>query len=101
MSGSVIFEKEEYVLTKQANAENYKNTVRYYANAIKGDKTYTVAWELSDKYVENDEIYKKLKVKDWDDLTQEQADNLSYLEQYFGDETDACDWDNPIEVIEN
>lgn len=80
--GIVNFEGSKYILTQDAYCDNYMDTVRYYAHAIKDDATdidsfgeqkqYVVAWDLKD-----DVNYDELQ-----------------------DESDACDWDAAAEVTE-
>ena len=85
--GTVTFEGKVYTLTEQAEAANYgtDGEVRYYANAVDADgERYKVAWETTEAWNEATEDYK----------TTGEVNGL------IEDESNACDWDNPVDVRE-
>ena len=84
--GTVEFEGKTYTLTQDAYAENYgtDGAVRYYAAAVDADgNEYLVTWETTEQWDEAQEEYKE----------------TSEVNGYIEDESNACDWDSPIEVI--
>lgn len=76
-NGAVTFEGKEYALTEQAEAWNED----YHAGAIdERGVEYLITWEVTAEYEE------KLE-----ELIEENGN-------YWLDEADACDWENPITV---
>jgi hypothetical protein len=63
-----------------------------------------VTWQTSAEYdAESDKYQAKVLVEDalrnGDELTPEQEESLAYDgEAYCEDESNACDWDNPIAI---
>jgi hypothetical protein len=82
--GTVEFGGRIYILTQQAYCDNYGTDggVRYYAHAVaKNDadtNKYKVVWATTDE---------------WDNH-QKNDETCSFCE----DESNACNWDNPIDV---
>lgn len=69
--GKVTFNGKDYTLTQQPYVDGYDNNVRYYASAVDANgEEYKVAW----------------KVKSNIDINE------------IEDESDACDWDKPVDV---
>ena len=83
--GTVTFDGDEYALTQQAYIDNCGSGVRYYATAIdlRGNY-YRVAWDTTQAWDDAQEEYRE----------REEPHLLSLLE----DESQACDWDCPVEV---
>lgn len=85
--GSVEFEGKTYKLTENAYSDNYGTDggIRYYASATDGKgNEYKVAWDTTAEWDQANEQYK-------------QTGEYSPL---LDDESNACDWDTPAEVIE-
>ena len=84
--GTVEFKGTIYALTQDAYCDNYgtDGAVRYYASAVdaSGNK-YLVAWETTQAWNEAQELYKQ----------------TNEVSGFIEDESNACDWDNPIEVV--
>ena len=109
----VKFQGKTYTLTQEAEATNYGTygEVRYCAVATddKGNQ-YEVIWEtkeLWDLAVElaKLEAQKESMEQHNEQLNSEEAQRLAELSEqvnssYCEDESNACDWDNPIEVKE-
>ena len=75
--GTVAWNGNTLRLQQQAYCDNYgtDGAVRYYAHAIdENGNCYRVAWDTTAA---------------WDAREPEEAN----------DESDACDWDNPVEII--
>ena len=88
--GKITYEGKEYTLTQQAYIAGMNEEPYYLANAIdnKGNE-YEVKWELNEYTREKyDEIEKQIELG--------KEPNYSLVE----DESDACDWDCPINVRE-
>jgi hypothetical protein len=80
-------------LTEQAYISNYgtDGDVRYYADGVdtKGNK-YQVSWELTPERQEQEERHH----------TERHGDTYDGVEcNCCDDESEACDWDNPCEVV--
>lgn len=77
--GAVSYEGKTLALTQQAYASNYGTFggVVYKAHAIDEEgNVYTVTWQTTEE---------------WDNAEPDSA--------IFNDESNACDWDNPYDVI--
>jgi hypothetical protein len=71
--GTVTFEGKVYTLTQYAYIDNYRDDVCYYAHAIDDEgEDYKIRWDILDSF---------------DSLNDE-------------DESNACDWQNPVAVYE-
>lgn len=104
----------EITLTGEAFADNYGTDggVRYYSwgkleNKSGNQVDVRVAWDTTAEWDENAERYARLLelVQDWRQggITEEEEDELDELQNELagvdmGDESNACDWDNPAEV---
>lgn len=94
--GTITYKGKEYLLIHQpyivdARTERWRNEEVYYlANAIDSEgNEYEVEWELNE-YTR--EAYNELaRQREF-----EETPNYSLVE----DESNACDWDNPIDVRE-
>lgn len=100
--GSIDWKGQKYILTDQAVADNYgtEGAVRYYADAIgENGEEYHIAWDTTEEWDMAQE-------RDWlryaGDLTAKQERRLAVLEDMplpdVSDESNACDWGNPVEV---
>jgi hypothetical protein len=105
--GTVVFKGIKYYLTDYAVAGNYgtEGAVAYRADAVdaKGEK-YQVTWETTEQWDRSEE-YAKLQdfLSGCEDgeypEDEERLEELSELDLVdTGDESNACDWDNPIGV---
>jgi len=109
--GTVDYEGKTLTLTQMAYADNYgtNGEVRYYAHAEDEEgNTFKVVWETTLEWDEAGELFnlelkQEQQPESFDDEDQERMDELeakgvqSYLIQ---DESDACDWENPVEITE-
>lgn len=88
---AVKFNGIELALTQQALADNLGSGVGYYAQAIdeKGT-TYSVVWETTKAWAgANDRYYAALIA----------GADPDYIDEVFlNDESNACDWSNPLSV---
>ncbi len=84
--GTVNYEGKELNLTEEAYATNYRDYVRYEAHAADANgNTYLVQWDTT---------------SEWDnDIEAAQADT-SVFPVKLDDESNACDWANPVEITE-
>lgn len=85
--GTVTFNGKVFALTQDAYFDNYGTDggVRYYASAVDTDgNKYLVAWGTTEKWNEAQQEYK---------VTGE-------VNGCIEDESNACDWDNPVSVEE-
>ena len=110
--GTVEVEGKTYWLTQMAYMNNYgtDGAVRYYANAIDEDENeYKVAWDTTQTWDDMNKMY-LLEMNEADDnLSEEDTEQLEELRRkyegydalgYVEDETNACEWDEPVEVEE-
>jgi hypothetical protein len=86
--GTVNFNGKTLTLTQGAYCDNYgtQGNVRYYASAVDADgNKYIVAWDTTEQ---------------WQQWQKEYANHDNDYDYIAGleDESNACDWDNPIEV---
>ena len=88
--GTVTHNGKEYTLTQQAYIVGSNEDPYYIANATdsKGNE-YEVEWELNEH---TRKMYNEIERQ----IEAGGAPNYSLVE----DESDACDWDNPIDVRE-
>ena len=116
--GTVNFEGKELEITQQAYVDNYgtDGEVRYYASAVDTDKNiYNVTWETKEEFNESGKLFsleEELKElnshKSFDDgMINRIAELEEIIEKmesegigsnYCEDESNACDWDNPISI---
>jgi hypothetical protein len=111
-NGTVVFEGKKYWLKQQAHVDNYGTDggVRYYASAVdRFGHDVMIAWNTT---VAWDELGRGLslieKINDaennGEDCLSEKHDleqiieNYGDPETYHFDESDACDWNNPVDV---
>ena len=119
--GSVTYKGIEYILTQQAYVGNYGTDggVRYYASGINpatGDRVI-VAWDTTpewDKLCEDCNRYDSISqsignihYQSEDELAKLESELAELKAEYDGsvpdidllnDESDACNWDNPVDV---
>lgn len=87
--GMVVFNGIEYVLTQQAYPDHYKNGVRYFSSAMdKNGNMALMEWETCDDWNEASEL--------WETMHHESI--MDDLPGILEEESNACDWDNPINV---
>lgn len=106
--GTVTMDGVEYALTEQAHCDNYgtDGAVRYYANAIDIDgNEYQVTWDTTAEYDQAQADYREMQSLEEADSRGEgiDEDRLEELhsrvsEAWVEDESNSCDWDNPISV---
>ncbi len=110
--GTVSHNGIELAISQVAYCDNYgtDGEVRYYASAEDQEgNEYQVAWDTTAKWDEAGELYnlelkQEQRPESFDDEDQERMDELmadgvhSYL---IEDESNACDWDNPVSIEEN
>lgn len=114
--GTVTFNGQVFTLTQDAYADNYGSDgeTRYYASAVDTDEndvkvswTTTAAWDNSEKIFnlnqKLEELTSNLSDEDhaerWIAEVKEEIEELEALETCDSeDESNACDWDNPISV---
>ena len=93
--GTVTYEGKVYTLTQQAYADNYgtDGDVAYYASAVDADGTdYKVTWHCTPEY----EAAEARVQAAYNDANEPDGRDLSLVE----DESNACDWATPYDVIE-
>jgi hypothetical protein len=94
--GTVNFKGKTYTLTQQASAENYGTNggVRYYASAVdaNGNK-HIVIWDTTPEWDAAQAEAEKVARR----YAPQSAPEYEYP-AILGDESNACDWDNPAEV---
>lgn len=108
--GTVTFKGENYILTQQAYIDNYgtDGEVKYYAHAEDEEgRTFKVVWETTSIWDLAGELYNlELKEKyQSQNFTEEDAERMEelsedYSSDYIEDESNACDWDKPVDVYE-
>ena len=90
--GTVDFEGKRYYLTQDAYPDNYgtDGDVRYYARAIdiEGD-IYMVAWDTTGEWDEAQAEAQRLQAA---------GDPCDDYPAILDDESNACDWDHPVDV---
>ncbi len=98
--GTATFEGVEYTLTSDAVVDNYgtDGAARYYANAVGPDgESYEIAWDTTSDWDLAQEYDSLLSS---DDRSEEDEARLDELEAMVlpdvSDESNACDWDNPV-----
>ena len=114
----VEYDGKTYLLTQQAYCDNYgtDGAVRYYAHAIDSEgNNYKVAWDTTETYDLMGELYRldlkqQQQPEDFNDEDQERMNEIceeldfdiakSSPVAYIEDESNACDWDNPVDVKE-
>jgi len=97
--GKVVFKGAEYTLQQDAYVENYGTAgqVRYYATALDADGgEHMVAWETTEEWDSATALYQQALT----DATDE-CGNIKDMPDcgILDDESYACDWDNPVEVV--
>jgi hypothetical protein len=86
-NATVNFKGKVFTLTQDAYADNYgtDGEVRYYASAVDSDgNVYRAIWETTEEWNEAEAAYKA----------------TGEVNGYIEDESNACDWENPIDVME-
>ena len=88
--GKVTFNGNEVILEDSAWAENYRDGVRYYAHGhIADGRRYRIAWDTTDKW----------------NTHQNNPDHPMHSGVFVwscdwcDDESNACDWDNPVDMV--
>lgn len=84
--GTVDYNNKTYYFTQQAYSNNYETNgeVRYYATAIDSkENEYQVCW---------------LTTAEWDEANDTATDDD--YDSIIEDESNACEWDKPYEIIE-
>lgn len=107
-NGSVSFEGKKYIITDQAYCDNYgtDGEVRYYAHAIDEDNTgnsYKVTWQTTLKWDRSCELARMEEAANYsNDFTAAEDERFLELKEMtlcdIEDESNACDWDSPINV---
>jgi len=93
--GSVFFKDKKYYLFGDAFTDQ-KNIYASNAFDIKGN-IYRVIWYILSEYEDNEIRYQELLnqgLKDSDEV-----DEMYRLETYIEDESNACDWDHPDDIM--
>lgn len=87
--GTIEFEGKTYTLTQEPYINGtYDEEPFYLANAIDDEENeYEVEWEINDS---TRDAYEEIKRQ------RENGETPNY--SLVQDESDACDWDNPVEV---
>jgi len=102
--GTVVFGGKTYILTQQAYCDSYGTDggVRYYAHAVATDDTddneYKVIWDTTEEW-DNHQAGGDIHPAEQDDKGDVIAPNEMTC-SFCEDESNACDWDKPVEVIE-
>ena len=116
--GTVKFEGKEYALTQDAYVDNYgtDGEVRYYAHATDADgKEYRVVWETTKDFDDSQKLHgleeelemlNRQKSYDYGEIARiaeleaeiEEMESEGISAAYCEDESNACDWDSPINV---
>jgi len=111
--GTVQHNGRKYWLTQDAYVDNYGTDggVRYYASAVdRKGREYKIAWDTSaawDALSEGVNLIQKINdgSREYADQTEDQKRLDEIIkkygdpETYSFDESEACDWDNPVEVV--
>jgi len=109
--GMVTFEGKVYKLTEQAYMDNYgtNGEIRYYAHAEDKDgNRCRVAWDTTAEHDMACELAiledrEEMRQKYGDELSEADAERLAELREMNlpdpSDESIACDWSKPVEVI--
>lgn len=110
--GTANFKSKKYILAEQAYADNYgrNEEVRYYAKAFDTDENeYKVTWITTEKWNLANELYQleqklNLLPETHEEWTEEEQKRLEELQNMvlvnIEDESNACDWDNPLKIEE-
>ena len=107
MATTVTLGKLTVTLTAEPYCDNYgtDGEVRYYAHAVDDQgNEYRVAWEVTDEWADGQELYDRaMSLTDQHrDLTEEEEAEIEaydLVSAIVEDESNACDWDNPVEII--
>jgi hypothetical protein len=85
--GTINYDGKTYILTEQAYLENYQGETAYFAHAKDSDgNDYKVVWMTCTAWEEASAKYNKTgKDEDYDSI--------------LDDESNACIWDEPYDVI--
>lgn len=103
--GTLVIDGKEYDLQEQAYVCD--DGLSYEAKVKDSEgNLYKVTWNTTDKWNTNDERFKELNKKCYEEtgmyqinvLTDEEQEELTILETFFNDESVACDWDEPAEI---
>ena len=106
--GTVTFNGKEFNLTQDAYVVNYgtEGEVRYEASAVDTDgNNYLVIWETTEEYNKSQRLHNLEDAFEAGKLDEEEIEEIEELQEeydsgYCEDESNACDWENPIEVKE-
>ena len=112
--GTVKVDGKKYWLKQQAFVDNYGTDggVRYYASAIdrRGNQfkiawDTTASWDAMNKAVNLRERIKQAENNGEDCLVERHeleqiTSDWGDVDSYNFDESDACDWDKPVEAVE-
>lgn len=100
--GTVDYNGKTYTLTQEAYVDNYgtKGAVRYYAHAIdEAGNEYIIAWDTTEAW---DLATERAKLDAESYLDEADAERLAELLDLVlpdvSDESNACDWGNPVRV---
>lgn len=102
--GAVKKKGVEYILTQQAYADNYGADGEVIYKAMAEDEEgneYRVIWETTTEFDEAQELH---SLENDEDLTDEEIERKEELIEngvkscYCEDESNACDWDNPVSI---
>ena len=97
MGTQVNYAGHTYTLQQDAYADNYgtDGAVRYYAHATDNDgNDYTVRWNTTPEWDEAQAEAERI-AKQYEPSTAPSYEYPALLD----DESNACDWDNPVDVI--
>lgn len=87
--------KIEFIDDAVPNNYGTDGGVRYQQNAIIEGEEVTVFWDITEEYEDNGKRYNQLlSIQIDSELDEEESDELYHLECFFGDESQACDWEN-------
>ena len=112
--GTVDFKGETYTLLCDAWIDNYGSNgdYRYYAKAELNGKKYLVAWDTTKEWDDATKLYGLIEKRDncdkanyqneWERLTEEiiELEEKGVNPLIAEDQSNACDWENPISVEE-
>lgn len=99
-NGEVVFKGKKYALIQSAYVDNYgmDGGVRYYAHAIdKIGKKYKVAWDTTAEWNKHQGGHEEQDASGYKVIGPvAHPDKMTC--GFCEDESNACDWDNPISV---
>lgn len=96
-NGSVNYNGKILALTQPAHPDKYQGYIRYSAMAIDNDgNEHWVAWNTTENWDEAERIHTKY-LEETEHLYTDEVHRAICL---LDDESNACDWDNPIAIEE-